>query len=144
MVGFMAWIAIMPLDAQRFHWSPAFPPSLQFTGVVRFALSFFFFRSYSDNTFLPPLVRVQEERRQTVVPTGVYSLVQHPLYLGGILMFLLNPLLLGSVGRILAGLALTLLLMARIAGEEAMLLRDLDGYRDYCKKVRFRLVPFLW
>jgi protein-S-isoprenylcysteine O-methyltransferase Ste14 len=144
-VGFIVWIAIMPLDARRFHWSPAFPLYIQFIGVVLLALSFFFFfRSYSDNTFLSPLVRIQKERRQTVVSRGVYALVRHPMYLGGILMFLGTPLLLGSVGGILTGLALTLLLMMRIPLEEAMLLRDLEGYGDYCKKVRFRLVPFIW
>jgi protein-S-isoprenylcysteine O-methyltransferase Ste14 len=145
MAGFMAWIAIMPLDARRFHWSPAFPLSLQFIGVAMLALSFFFFfRSYRDNPFLSPLVRIQKERRQTVVSGGVYSLVRHPMYLGGILMFLGTPLLLGSVYGIIAGFFLTLLLMVRIPGEEAMLLRDLDGYGDYCTNVRFRLVPFIW
>jgi protein-S-isoprenylcysteine O-methyltransferase Ste14 len=145
MVGFMVWIAIMPLDARRFHWSPPFPLWLQFAGVVMLALSFFFFfRSYIDNTYLSPLVRIQKERRQTVVSTGVYALVRHPMYLGGILMFLGTPLLLGSAGGIVAGLALTLLLMVRIPIEEALLLRELEGYGDYCQKVRFRLFPFIW
>jgi protein-S-isoprenylcysteine O-methyltransferase Ste14 len=145
MAGFMVWIAIMPLDARRFHWSPAFPLALQFIGVLLLAGSFFFFfRSYIDNTFLSPLVRIQKERRQTVVTTGVYALVRHPMYLGGILMFLGAPLLLGSILGILAGLFLTLILMVRIPIEEAMLLRELEGYGDYCKKVRFRLFPFIW
>lgn len=144
-IGFILWIAIMPLDARRFHWSPVFSLTLQFIGAAMLALSFFFFfRSYTDNTFLSPLVRIQEERRQTVVSTGVYALVRHPMYLGGILMFLGTPLLLGSVCGIIAGLALTILVMARIAGEEALLSRELEGYRDYCGKVRFRLVPFIW
>jgi protein-S-isoprenylcysteine O-methyltransferase Ste14 len=145
MAGFMVWIAIIPLDARRFHWSPPFPLSLQFLGVLLLAGSFFFFfRSYADNTFLSPLVRIQKERRQTVVSTGVYTMVRHPMYLGGILMFLGAPLLLGSVWGILAGVFLTLLLMVRIPIEEAMLLRELEGYGDYCRKVRFRLFPFLW
>jgi protein-S-isoprenylcysteine O-methyltransferase Ste14 len=89
-------------------------------------------------------VRIQADRRQTVVSTGVYSLVRHPLYLGGILMFLGTPLLPGSFCGIIAALALTILLMARIMGEEALLSRKLEGYRDYCGSVRFRLVPFIW
>lgn len=144
-VGFILWIAIMPLDAKRFGWSPPFPLWLQFLGVAMLALSFFFFfRSYIDNTFLSPLVRIQKERRQTVVSTGVYALVRHPMTLGGILMFLGTPLLLGSIYGIIAGFAFSVLLMARIVGEEAMLLRELEGYREYCQKVRFRLVPFIW
>lgn len=145
MAGFMIWFALMPLDARRFHWSPAFPPALQYLGVVLLAGSFFFlFRSYRDNTFLSPLVRIQKERRQRVVSTGVYSLVRHPMYLGWILMFQGAPLLLGSLWGILGGLVLALLLVVRIPIEEAMLLRELDGYGEYCTKVRFRLVPFIW
>ncbi len=115
MIGFIIWILIMPLDAKRFGWSPAFPLWLTALGVALLIGSFFlFFRSYTDNTFLSPLVRIQEERKQRVVSTGVYGFVRHPMYLGGILMFLGAPLLLGSLYGILAGLALTVLLMARI------------------------------
>jgi len=144
-VGFIAWIVIMPLDARRFAWSPAFPLPLKTLGSLMLAGSFFlFFRSYTDNTFLSPLVRVQTERKQQVVSNGVYGFVRHPMYLGGILMFIGAPLLLGSFSGVVAGFALSVLLMARINGEEAMLARELEGYRDYVQKVRYRLVPFLW
>jgi protein-S-isoprenylcysteine O-methyltransferase Ste14 len=144
-IGFLLWITIMPLDAKRFGWSPAFPLWLNVLGMALLAGSFFlFFRSYTDNTFLSPLVRIQEERQQRVISTGVYGIVRHPLYLGGILMFTGTPLLLGSCFGFLAGLALAILLMARIRGEETMLARELDGYREYMQKVRYRLVPFLW
>jgi protein-S-isoprenylcysteine O-methyltransferase Ste14 len=66
------------------------------------------------------------------------------MYLGAILMFIGTPLLLGSFFGILAGLALTPLLMARIQGEEGMLARELEGYREYMLKVCYRLIPFLW
>jgi protein-S-isoprenylcysteine O-methyltransferase Ste14 len=145
MMGFLLWIVIMPLDAKRFGWSPAFPLWLNVLGGAMLAGSFFlFFRSYTDNTFLSPLVRIQEERKQRVISTGVYGIVRHPMYLGGILMFFGAPLLIGSGYGLLAGLALTILLMARITGEEEMLGRELDGYREYMQKVRYRLVPFLW
>jgi protein-S-isoprenylcysteine O-methyltransferase Ste14 len=144
-IGFLFWIVVMPLDARRFGWSPAFPLWLQVAGMAGLAGSFFlFYRSYTDNTFLSPLVRIQDERKQTVVSTGVYGFVRHPMYLGGILMFIATPLLLGSVYGLLAGLALTALLMARIYGEEEMLCRDLEGYRKYRERVRYRLVPYLW
>lgn len=144
-IGFMLWIVIMPLDAKRFGWSPAFPLWLNVFGGAMLAGSFFlFFRSYTDNTFLSPLVRIQEERKQRVVSTGVYGIVRHPMYLGGILMFFGAPLLVGSGYGLLAGLGLTVLLTARIIKEEEMLGRELDGYREYMQKVRYRLVPFLW
>ena len=145
MIGFMLWIVIMPLDAQRFGWSPVFPVWVKVLGGAGLAGSFFlFFRAYTDNTFLSPLVRIQEDRNQRVVTTGVYGFVRHPMYLGGSLMFVGAPLLLGSFFGVLAGLALTILLMARILGEEAMLIRDLEGYREYTQNVRYRLIPFLW
>jgi protein-S-isoprenylcysteine O-methyltransferase Ste14 len=145
LIGFITWIIVMPLDAKRFAWSPAFPLPVKVLGCLMLAGSFFlFFRSYTDNTFLSPLVRVQTDRKQQVVSTGVYGFVRHPMYLGGILMFAGAPVLLGSVWGIVAGLALSVLLMERITGEEAMLARELEGYRDYMQKVHYRLVPFLW
>ena len=143
--GFILWIVIMPLDAKRYGWSPGFPLWLNILGMAGLTGSFFlFFRSYTDNTFLSPLVRIQEDRKQRVVSTGVYGFVRHPMYLGAILMFIGAPLLLGSCYGVLAGLALTMLLMARICGEEKLLGRELEGYREYTQRVRYRLIPFLW
>jgi protein-S-isoprenylcysteine O-methyltransferase Ste14 len=76
---------------------------------------FLFFRSYTDNTFLSPLVRIRVDRKQQVVSTGVHRLVRHPIYLGAILMCFGAQLVLGSRFGVLAGLALTVLLMRRIA-----------------------------
>jgi protein-S-isoprenylcysteine O-methyltransferase Ste14 len=145
LVGFIIWFFIMPLDAKRFGWSPLFPLWLKFFGGAGLAGSFFlFFRSYTDNTFLSPLVRIQKDRKQQVVSTGVYGFVRHPMYLGAILMFFGTPLVLGSWYGVPAGLALTVLLMARIFGEEKLLSRELDGYREYMQKVRYRLFPGIW
>ena len=145
LLGFIVWVVVMPLDAKRFGWSPPFPLWLEAIGLALLVGSaFLFFRSYADNTFLSPLVRIQEDRKQQVVSTGVYGFVRHPMYLGGILMFVGAPLLLGSLFGVVAGLALTVLLMARIVGEEKMLARDLDGYADYMRRVRYRLFPPLW
>ena len=66
------------------------------------------------------------------------------MYLGAILMFVGAPLVLGSLYGVLVGFALTILLMVRILGEEAMLTRDLEGYREYMNNVRYRLFPLLW
>jgi protein-S-isoprenylcysteine O-methyltransferase Ste14 len=144
-VGFAAWIVIMPLDARRYSWSPQFPLWLETIGLLMLIGSFFlFFRSYADNTYLSPLVRLQEERKQRVVSTGVYGFVRHPMYLGAILMVFGTPLLLGSVLGTVVGMALTAILMVRIVGEEKMLSQGLEGYSEYVKKVRYHLFPFLW
>jgi protein-S-isoprenylcysteine O-methyltransferase Ste14 len=144
-VGFFAWIVIMPLDAKRFSWTSAFPVWLQAAGGILLILSFFlFFRSYKDNTFLSPLVRIQKERKHKVVSTGVYSFVRHPMYLGAALLFVGTPLLLSSVFGLIVGFLMILLLAARIVGEEKMLVSELEGYSEYRKKVRYRLLPYIW
>ena len=144
-VGFFAWLAIMPLDAQRYKWSPPFPLWVQAIGVIGLVLAFFFmYRAYTDNPFLSALVRIQTERAQHVVSTGVYSFVRHPAYLGGILLFIGAPLLLGSLYGVLIGVAMSFYVVARIIGEEKMLVTELQGYTEYTKKVRYRLIPFVW
>lgn len=144
-VGFTLWIIVMPLDARRFGWSPEFPIWLKVIGIAGLIGSFYlFFRSYADNTFLSPLVRIQEERKQTVVSTGVYGFVRHPMYLGAVMMLIGTPVLLGSLFGIVSGVLVTMLLMGRIVGEEKMLSRELEGYDEYKKKVRYRLFPHVW
>jgi protein-S-isoprenylcysteine O-methyltransferase Ste14 len=144
-IGFAAWIVVMPLDARRFRVTPHLPLAFEITGgAMLLASAFLFFRSFRDNTFLSALVRIQSERKQRVVSTGVYAFVRHPMYLGATLMFVGTPLLLGSAAGIVAGISLTLLLAFRITSEERVLEHDLDGYADYRTKVRHRLVPFVW
>ncbi len=90
------------------------------------------------------LVRIQSERRQQVVSTGVYGIVRHPMYLGGILLFIGTPMLLGSIYGVIIGISMLLLLTFRIIGEEKMMVNELDGYTEYKKKVKYRLIPFIW
>jgi len=145
MTGFIAWIVIMPLDAKRFGWSAGFPLFLKILGSMALIFSFFFFfRSYADNTFASPLVRIQAERKQQVVSTGVYGFVRHPMYLAGILLFIGAPLFLGSYFGIALGMIMTVLLAFRTLGEEKMLLKELGGYEEYKRKVRYRFIPFIW
>ena len=143
--GFMAWIVLPPLDAHRFGWTPRMPAWVEGSGaVLLLGAAFFLFRSFSDNPFLSPLVRVQPERRQRVVSTGVYGLVRHPMYLGASLMFVGGPALLGSAWGLLLGLGLVLLLIVRIVGEEKLLARELNSYESYRANVRYRLLPYIW
>jgi len=144
-LGFILWIIIMPLDASRFKWSPGFPIWLKAIGGAGLIGSFIlFYRSFADNTFVSALVRIQSERKHQVVSSGVYGFVRHPMYFGGILLFVGTPLLLGSIFAVLIAVVITLLLAARIIGEERTLVKGLDGYADYQQKVKYRLVPFIW
>lgn len=145
LIGFILWIVIIPLDAKRYHLSAIFPLWLKILGGIGLIFSFFFFfRSFADNTFVSPLVRIQAERKQHVISTGVYGMVRHPMYLGGILLFIGAPILLGSVYGIITGLMMAFLLAGRIMGEEKMLINELEGYAEYRRKVKYRLIPFLW
>jgi len=135
----------MPLDAERFKWTTWFPLWAKIIGgLFLIPSAFLFLRSYMDNPYLSGLVRIQEERKQRVITDGVYSLVRHPMYLGATFLFIGTPLLIGSLFGLAFGAMLTLLLAARIVGEEKMLANELDGYDDYRKIVKYRLIPFIW
>jgi len=145
LIGFIAWIVIMPLDAKRYAWTTGFPIWVKTSGLIGLLFSFvLFYRSYADNAFLSPLVRVQEDRQQQVVSTGVYGFVRHPMYLGAVLLFICTPMLLGSIYGLLIGLVLILLVAGRIVGEEKLLVEELEGYEAYKRKVKYRLIPWLW
>jgi len=144
-LGFILWIVVPPLDARRYAWTPPSPAWLEAVGGLFLAgAAFFLFRAFTDNTFASPLVRIQTERKQQVVSTGVYGVVRHPMYLGASLMFIGGPLLLGSEWGLLVGAGLLLLVMFRIRGEETLLASRLDGYQAYREKVRYRLFPGIW
>jgi protein-S-isoprenylcysteine O-methyltransferase Ste14 len=143
-VGFLAWIVLSPLDL-RFGWMPRLPLWSEVCGGILFlGGSFFMFRALADNTFASQLVRIQTERGQHVIDTGVYRFVRHPMYLGASLVFVGGALLLGSVCGLLVALGEVLLLVVRIFGEEKLLACDLEGYQAYREKVRYRLMPHVW
>ena len=144
-VGFVAWIALMPLDARRFRWTPRLPLAVGLVGDVLLALSWFFLlRAFADNTFGSALVRVQRERGHRVITTGVYGWVRHPMYLGATLMFVGAPLVAGAASSLGVGLALVVLLAVRSLDEEALLTRELTGYEEYRRRVCYRLIPYVW
>jgi protein-S-isoprenylcysteine O-methyltransferase Ste14 len=143
-VCFLALIVVPALDV-RFGWTPRLPLWSEVCGgILLLGGSFPFFRAFTDNTYASQLVRIQTERGQHVIDTGVYGIVRHPMYLGASLVFVGAALLLGSVYGLLAGLAMVGLLILRILGEEKLLARDLEGYKEYLQKVRYRLVPHVW
>ena len=95
-----------------------------------------------ENTYLSRTIKVAEG--QTVVDTGLYGIVRHPMYSVTLLLFLAMPILLGSVYALVIFLAYPFIIAKRIKGEERLLEAELDGYADYKKKVKYRLIPFIW
>jgi protein-S-isoprenylcysteine O-methyltransferase Ste14 len=142
---FVIWYAIMPLDSHGFGWSPRFPIWLELVGALIFILGFYLlYRAMKENTYAAPVIKMQKERGQTVITTGPYAIVRHPMYTGGTLLLLGGPLLLGSVYGLVAGLLLSLMLALRTLGEESMLRSELAGYEEYRERVRWRLIPYLF
>ncbi len=143
-VFWCAWIVLMALDARRLQWSSV-PPALQWLGAVAIAFSTYVtYRVFRENSFAAPVVKIQRERGQTVIRTGPYGIVRHPMYAGGLFMFLGIPLLLGSWWGLALAPILIIAVAARSVLEERALEAELDGYSDYKRAVRYRLIPFVW
>jgi protein-S-isoprenylcysteine O-methyltransferase Ste14 len=141
-VAFLAWLALMGVDAQRLSL-PVMPSFLQGVGVLLIGFSVWVgWRTFMVNSFAAPVVKIQPG--QSVITSGPYAIVRHPMYAGAIAFFVGAPLMLGSW----LGLAVTPLLIAglgwRVIGEERMLRAGLTGYDDYAAKVPYRLVPKVW
>jgi protein-S-isoprenylcysteine O-methyltransferase Ste14 len=142
-VSFMSWLVLMPLDAVRFHWSQV-PVWLQVAGAIVLLCSFpLFFATFRENSYLSPMVRIQKDRGQTVVSTGPYHYVRHPMYAAALLLMFGTTLLLGSW----YGLLLVLIFVGMIAGravlEERTLREELQGYDSYMAQVKYRLIPYI-
>ncbi len=126
----------------RYHWSNV-PVLLVIVAnaivLSGYILVFFVLR---ENSYASRIIEV--EKGQKVITTGPYAIVRHPMYLGVLLMYLSTPLALGSYWALIFFLPLLPLIVARLLNEEEVLLRELPGYKEYCQKTRYRLIPFIW
>jgi protein-S-isoprenylcysteine O-methyltransferase Ste14 len=139
------WLLAMPVDAQILSLSPRFPPSIKIIGCLLLLPSLYLLIAATiANPYLSTVVRIQSDRQQRVISTGVYGIVRHPQYLGIIMLLIAAPLLLESLVAIILGIFLSSILIIRIHGEEKMLIEGLDGYAEYMQKVRYRLLPGIW
>ena len=138
---FVSCFVLSSLDF-RFGWSVV-PLWVSIAAAVAFLTGYGIFAEVMrENEFLSRTIEVREG--QTVVSTGLYGVVRHPMYAATLLMFLPMPLILGSWWG-LAPLALYPAIIAvRIVGEERLLEGELDGYAEYKSKVKYRLIPFVW
>jgi len=129
----------------RFGWTGQVALALHIAGAVAFVLgSTLFSWAMISNAYFSTVVRIQEDRGHTVCTTGPYRFVRHPGYVGVIIQSLALPLMLGSLWSLVPGGLAVLLMVARTALEDKTLLEELDGYRDYAKRVHYRLVPGVW
>ncbi|MGO9568180.1 MAG: methyltransferase family protein [Desulfomonilaceae bacterium] len=142
---YLGSIVIIPLDVFRFHLMSRPGPVVSAVGLVLYVAGWCIVSlSFKENAFAAPVVKYQKERHQTVVDTGVYSIVRHPMYAGAVLLVVGMPLWLESYATALLASIVIGILALRILVEEQFLRRELKGYDAYTKRVRYRLIPFLW
>lgn len=126
----------------RYGWV-VMPSWTVWSAVVLFLLSYAMYAEVMrENAYLSRTIEVQEGQR--VIDTGLYGIVRHPMYTATILLFLSMPLVLGSLPSFVIMLVYIPLIVKRIRNEENVLREGLDGYDEYCRKVRFRLLPYVW
>ena len=143
-VFLLAWLVLMGCDAVRFRWSQM-PAWLQVAGAILLLGSFpLFFLTFRENPYASPAVRVQTERGQTVISTGPYHYVRHPMYAAGLPFGAGTPLMLGSWYGLLLGLIFTVGLAWRAVQEERLLKAELPGYAEYMAQVKYRFIPHVW
>jgi protein-S-isoprenylcysteine O-methyltransferase Ste14 len=137
-------MAFMAADAARWHWS-TMPLTTQWAGcALLLAALLFMYWTMRTNSFAAPVVKIQKERGQMVITTGPYAIVRHPLYFGALFYTAGTSLVLGSWWGLATIPVLALFFGIRIGIEEQTLRMGLEGYDDYARRVRRRLVPFIW
>lgn len=138
---FVIGFALAGLDF-RFGWTrlPKYVPPL---AAVLYLLGYLLYAQVlRENAYLSHTIEVQEG--QTVVSTGLYGVVRHPMYSATLILFLCMPLILGSALSFLCFLAYPAIIVKRIQSEEALLVQELEEYAEYRQEVQYRLIPFIW
>ena len=126
----------------RFEWI-ILPKWIVFMATIIFLLAYVLYAEVlRENMYLSRIIEVQEN--QKVIDTGLYGIVRHPMYTSTILLFLSIPLVLGSLFSFLIFMLYPIIIIKRIKNEEQVLEQGLKGYLEYKKKVKYRLIPFIW
>lgn len=138
---FVAGFVVAGLDF-RFGWS-CVPNWVAAAAAALFLIAYGLYAEVMrENAYLSRTIKV--EQGQTVVDNGLYGLVRHPMYAATILLFLMIPLMLGSWYALIAFAFYPAIIIVRLKDEESLLTRELPGYSDYKKKVKYRIIPYIW
>jgi protein-S-isoprenylcysteine O-methyltransferase Ste14 len=143
-VFFIAWIAIMGLDAVRFQTSHV-AVWAQAAGAIAILISqYVFWLVFRANSYAAPVVKIQQDRGHTIATSGPYAIVRHPMYAGAILFLFGTPLLLGSWYGVALAPVLVVAFAWRAVMEERTLAAQFPDYADYAARVRYRFIPLVW
>lgn len=138
---FLGGFVVAGLDF-RFGWSNM-PTWVVVAASVLFLVAYALYAEVlRENAYLSRTIKVEEG--QTVVDTGLYGIVRHPMYAVTILLFLMMPLVLGSWWALIVFAFYPAIIVVRLKDEEGLLIKELPGYADYTRKVKYRLIPFIW
>ena len=138
---FIAGFVVAGLDF-RFGWSHM-PRAVTVAAAVLFLLAYALYAEVMrENAYLSRTIKVEEG--QTVVSTGLYGIVRHPMYMATLLLFLVMPLVLGSWWALIPFVLYPAIIISRLKDEEVLLTKELAGYEEYKQKVKYRLIPFIW
>ncbi len=138
---FMAAFIVPGLD-RRFGWSDVPVEIIIITNIVILGGYLIIFNVFRQNSYASRIVETDKE--QKVITTGLYSTVRHPMYIGVLIMYVPTPLALGSYWGLIPMALLPVALVLRILNEEKVLKENLEGYKEYCLKTKYRLIPYIW
>lgn len=133
---------ILPGIDFRFHWSNEPVWFVIASNIIVFGAYIFIFFVFTENNYASTVIQVENE--QHIITTGPYSIIRHPMYLGMVIISLFMPLALGSYLSLIPMLFIIPIILLRIKNEEEILLSNLSGYKDYCLKTPYRLIPLIW
>jgi len=133
---------VIPGFDKRFGWSDVPIYIVIIADIVILLGYLLIFFVFKQNSYASRIVEV--EKNQKVISTGLYGFVRHPMYIGVIIMFVPTPIALGSYWGLIPMTTIPIALVFRIINEEKVLSKDLPGYKDYCQKTRYRLIPYIW
>ena len=140
-VMFIAGFIVAGLN-YRYSWT-VLPNAVTIISSILFIIAYILYAEVlRENAYLSRTIEVQEN--QKVIDTGLYGIVRHPMYAVTIVLFLTMPLILGSIISFIIFLIYPIIIGKRIKNEEEVLERDLKGYAEYKKKVKFKVIPFVW
>jgi protein-S-isoprenylcysteine O-methyltransferase Ste14 len=143
-IGPLLILVVAGLD-KRFDWTQPFPLWISLAALA-IALSGFVFSTWAliENRYFSSIVRIQTERGHTVCSSGPYRFVRHPGYAGGLMWYLMTPLILGSLWAYIPTVIVVALTVLRTSLEDKTLLSELPGYPAYTNQTRYRLIPGIW
>jgi len=138
---FFSGFVIPGLD-KRFGWSDIPINIVLITDIIILLGYLLIFFVFKQNSYASRVVEV--DKSQKVISTGLYSFVRHPMYLGVLIMYIPTPVALGSYWGLIPMATIPLAIVLRILNEEKVLSNDLPGYKEYCQKTKYRLIPLIW